>query len=472
MTGMNGIFSRGLDGLKASSKGMTVVSNNIANMNTKGYARQSLQVGARPVQGDGSIGGGVLSMGITNMVNPFIDMQIVQESNQFGTLDGRTQTISHMEEMFNEANKDGVDGAMQEFFQSWNDLSSDPASTAQRQNVKERANILIDQFKSMGSQLEQLKDNVSSSIESEVDSVNALTEEIAQLNDAITNSSDESTQLDLKTKRQVKLQELSEAVGIDYHEKEDGSLSIQLNGGGMNLVKGSKASEISLEDDKTYGGKMSVKLSFPESDEEMEVTSLIDSGRLGGKLTDRNETIIEKIEQMDELAHTFVEKFNEQHQQGYGLGDNPDTNINFFAPITGGSENAASKMKLSEDIKDSLKNIAAAGDDPDDVGVGNNENALALLELQDEKLMDDDSQTFSDYYRGMTSEIGVMAGNLKSEHQSQSNVLNQLNIQRENISGVNLDEEAADLIRYQRAFQGASRVMSVANDMLDQLMRI
>jgi len=466
---LGNLFGRALDGLQTSSRGMSVVSNNIANVNTRGYARQQMIQGTRAAFGGGGMGGGVVALGLTSLIDPYIERQLGNEYSQLGTLSGRASTLAQMETLLTDTDDSGVGHSINGFFNAWSELASDAGSGTLRQTLVERAQDLVSQFHTKYAQLQDIRKNVSSSIEARADKVNSLTGQIAQLNDALRRSTDEGAKLELKAQRHVVLHQLSQEIGINYFENSDDTVTVQVKGTGMALVSGIKSAKLSTQNDLSDGGKMQVFAELPGGSSEIEITQFVKSGYMGGQLTDRNETLNESITKLNDLAYQFTTQINQAHQTGYGLDG--DDGRNFFAPLAG-SGSAAKDIKIDNDILANLDAIAAAGNDPAVSGVGDNENAQKMIDLQNALTMSGGSATFSGFFSNMVSSVGITAGQVNGSFESQANLVSRLEMQRENISGVNLDEEAADLIRYQRAFEGAAKVMSVANQMLDRLMEL
>jgi flagellar hook-associated protein 1 FlgK len=463
INGLNGIFGRVLDGLRVSQRGMNVVANNIANTNTPGYARQFL------VQGSGAFGGASgLNGGIASLIDPFLERQIVNEYSDLGFLNSRSSTLSHLETIMDETNHEGLGSAMNQFFNSISELSQDPSSGILRQNVRERAIALSDQFKGLNSKLQNVRKNLSASIKSKVPGLNDTLTEIARLNQSIINTQDQSTKNEIKSQQYVLLQRLSNEMGITYFETQNQTVNVQLSTGGLTIVEGMTASSFSVSDDLTPGGELNLRVTNPLSGQMTDVTSNVRSGELGGLLKDRNDTLNTTMSQLNDLAFNFVTEFNALHSTGYGLDGN--TGRNFFVPIAGPS-GAAAQMAINPAILNDLNTMAAADANPI-INLGNNGMAMQLAGLRDALTMEGGSQTFTDFYSTLSNGIGMLKNQASNQLLSKSGVVTRLQIQRENISGVDLNEEAADLIRYQKAFEASARVMSAASQMMDVVLRI
>jgi len=306
-------------------------------------------------------------------------------------------------------------------------------------------------------------------ISTKADRVNALATQIAQLNAQLIGNTNEQQVIDLKSQRLTLVKDLSTEVNCTYFE-QDGAMQVAINGS-LSLVNGKDAGSISLLNDLSSGGLMTVNLKLPggASASTIDITSQVTGGRLGGALLDRNTTLNDRLDDLDELAYNIVTEVNELHSSGYGLDGT--TGINFFAPLAT-QAGAARNMAVDANIANDLRRIAAAEQDPAVSGVGDNRIVLRLAELQNEKTMTGGSQTFLQFYQGMVGSIGVTAGQVNRDYEIQANLVNQLEIQRESVSGVNLDEEGANIIRYQRAFQASSKLIATADQLLETLMGI
>lgn len=470
INGISGMFSRALDGLNVAQRGMSVVSNNIANVNTEDYSRQQFIQGTRALFGDGTLGGGVLGLGITSITDPFIERQLSTENSNWGTYDGRATTLSNVEQVLSDADGSGLGSAISAFFNAWSDLGTNPANGSYRSSVREKARLVCDQFRSMNAQLNQLSSSLSSTISARVTQINDYTSQIADLNRQIAMASDEAAKSELKGQRQLVLNKLSQEIGVNYYEASDGVMTVQIEGSGFSLVSRFDSATLSADDDPSAGGEMAIQATFPGTGgPSVDVTASIESGRLAGNLIDRNETLNDQIDNLDALAYNFTNEVNNLHQTGYGLDG--VTNRNFFAP-PGAQAGASGSIQIDNSILNSLDAIAASGQDPSGGAVGDGSIATQIVALRSANTMSSGSQTFNQFFTSMGTNVGITAGNVNSSLRAKATLVSKLQEQRESVSGVNLDEEAADLMRYQKAFEASARVLSVASDMMDTLLKL
>lgn len=462
-SGIGQIFSRGLDGLNVNQRGMAVTSNNIANMNSPGYARQEIIIGANQSSG----GGGASVLGVNAITSPFIELQMFNTMNSFGYVDGRRRTVAQVEELFNETQNNGLAKSLGDFFGSLNALANDASSITARQVVRDAGQRLSDKFNTLHRQLNQMRTDITTEVAARIETINDYASQIAQLNGQIQGNPNQEQVIDLKSQRLSLLKDLSQEVNISYYE-QDNMVQVAI-AGSVSFINGVNAGELSMTNDLSLGGTMAVNCQLAGSTSSLDVTAQITGGRLGGNIVERNTTLNDRMDDLDELAYQLITQLNTQHSAGYALDGS--TGINFFEPV-GAQAGAARNIRLDAAIEGSLRNIAAAGQDPTVSGVSDNTNALAMAGLQNDQTMGGGSQTFLQFYQEVVGTVGTTAKSVQRDYETQQNLLNQLTIQREAVSGVNLDEEGANIIRFQRAFQASSRLIAVADELLKSILEI
>ena len=186
------------------------------------------------------------------------------------------------------------------------------------------------------------------------------------------------------------------------------------------------------------------------------------NGRLAGILEARDDLVLGYLEALDELALALINEFNAVHQQGYTLADDTTGSVqggDFFV----GS--GAADIDLHDDILNDLKNIAASGDG----APGNGENALNLANVYNRPVTALGDVSMRDYFTSLISGIGVSAQQADNMVESQGVLVDHLLNRRDGISGVSLDEEMVDMIRFQQAYAAAARVITAMDEALETI---
>jgi len=174
------------------------------------------------------------------------------------------------------------------------------------------------------------------------------------------------------------------------------------------------------------------------------------------------------LARLDDMAASLIESVNTQHALGADLaGQQGGSFFTPFTPLIPGSDSGAARS-ISVAITDPAK-IAAAGLTE---GPGSNANARLLAGIGDSKIVGSGTATLEQYYSDLVFIAGSQASTAKAASETQSNILLQLQNQRDSISGVNLDEEAVNIIKYQKAYQASARYITVLNDLTEEVLGI
>ena|GEM_PF-271949 len=508
----------GLTGLQAAQNGINVTGQNIANINTPGYARQrvNLQTGFAVQIDKLQFGLGVNVNQIQSIRDRFLDMQLTQTiTRMFGTKT-RYEGVENVASLFIENGESGFGIELQRFFQSFEELAARPEDDAVRMNVVTRAQTWITGLQSRYALIEEKRAQANRSVASIAAEVNTLTAEIAKLNHQIESEVPKGSDNNSRDQRQALVDKLAELVGIHVYEDHHERLTITLENG-IPLVSGTTSLEMLTNDTDSEGNFIvEVRIGSPKEyppgsgnwikGETFDVTSAIKNGTLGGMLDLRDNLLVEQLTELDRLAAGVVQEVNLLHITGHGLGTDPDqtyffvgNNFDYTDPnhLTTGinwttglpNENGLGvAIDISNDYKGIVKNLNVNSlivDNPryvasaDAMGEpGNNVIALQLSELQDKqntvKFLDKDGNTitkgpFSSFISSVANKIGNMALKLQADANTDENVRVALEIQRDRLSAVDFDEEATNLMVYQRSYQACSRFINVINQLLDQL---
>jgi flagellar hook-associated protein 1 FlgK len=275
---------------------------------------------------------------------------------------------------------------------------------------------------------------------------------------------------DLEDQRDLKLRELAELADISVTLDESGSATVSV--GGMVVVSRGTVTPLELVAGPT------VTVNGSTFDQYRVVSSLggvdvaVVGGELGGLLTSYNTTIPEALGALDQLARTLIEGVNAEHRAGYGLGVPPTTGVDFFM----GTSAASIGLDLTDTSGGAARgsnpqalNIAAAGGPPPPAP-GDNAVALRIAGLSDGAQAALGGASLTAFYAALAGDLGSDAQAAGNSEEANDMMLAQLESQRSAVSGVSLDEEMVNLIKYQRAFDAAARVISVTDDMMQSLL--
>ncbi len=475
MYGIRSVLDIAKGALLAQEKAMAVTSHNLANVNTPGYSRQKaiLESYSPASSARIKIGMGVLISSVIQYVDQFTVRNIYQKTSTLKEFETKASVLSQMETIFNETRETGLTQAINEFWVAWQDLSNNPGGIAERTALLTKGEILSSRFNSMSHDLTQLRREMNTSIGIAIIELNRLIKGIAEINEKIVTVESSGTSAnDLRDLRRNYLEKLSELVGNVYLEDENGSLKVMTSTGVM-LVNGSHYWELSQKEDHIYWNQIESDMSYR-----------LKGGKIGALLDLRDEIIPQVLANLDELAGSLIHEVNLLHREGFTLSG--ETGKDFFEGYDRDDyRGAAAFIKLSSDVKNTPGNIAAAG--RSSAAPGDNENALKILALQNSNIpikkwsyenrgqiqsYQELEATLDEYYRMLVGEIGILTEEHNENKDFSQTLLNNLYELRDSVSGVNLDEEMIELMKIQRAHEAASKLVSIADEMLRTLLEI
>jgi flagellar hook-associated protein 1 FlgK len=447
MSSLFGTLSIAAGALAAEQGAMDATTNNVANATTPGYSRlvPVLTESDPVVIGSVTYGQGVTLAKLESVRDPILQLRIQNETQQQGQLNAYVSALQQAQVLFTSSGSD-IGSQISNFFTSLNQLSTDPTNTSLRQDVLTAAGNLATVFNNTSHNLTQQQSNLNLSVPQAVQQVNTLTGQIATLNAQISQlqgvGQDASA---FEDQRDVLIGQLSGLIDVSSIKSDNGLTLTTANG--TALVVGGQSFNLSTQNNAS--GFQDVYA------QGVDITSKLASGQLAGLIQARDQTIPGLVSNLDTLASGLANGLNTANQSGFDLNGNPGGDI--FTPPSGSGQGYAANMAV-EITDPSL--IAASSDG----SAGSNGNVAVLAAVENQNVAG--GQTPTDYYSNIVSSIGNDVSNGAAELSSSQLILNQLQDQRGSISGVSLDEEAANMVRYQRSFDAAANVVTTINDML------
>ena len=456
-----GLLDLGRNALLAHQKSISVAGHNIANVNTPGYSRQRVNLAAnQAVSGaPGQIGTGVSAMEIQRIYDQLVEAQINSEQQTLGRWEAREYALERVETIFDETGDTGFAMALSEFWNAWQDLTTDPQGYTERAALLAKSDFLAASFNTMATGLVRQQVELDFSVAGAVAEINQIANQIANLNQKI-GEIEISGQAanDLHDQQALLLKELAALIDYDSFEDDYGRVSV-LVGDGKPLVQGYVASQLTTQTNAQ--GHLDVYWTDP-SGNSFDITTQVNGGRLGGWLEARDVEIVDYLGRLDALAQNFIAEVNARHTAGFDLQANPGE-----AFFTG---TAAADMTVNANLVANPDRVAAAttaAGVPGDGGI-----AVSIAGLQHTLTMGAGTATFDDYYRALVTDVGSAVQAAATYHNHQTAVATSLDNYRESISGVSLEEEMVNLIKFQHAFDAAAKLVTTVDDMIDTVMNM
>jgi len=450
MSGFSGLYI-GLSALQSQQIVQETVAQNIANVNTEGYSRRVARlapIASPPVAQGIQTGMGVEITDVRRSASLMLNQQIQEEKGVQAYWDATAKGMVRVEGLFQEPGDNGIAALMNEFWSSWQDLSLDPSSTGARTNVQQRAQLLADTLRRTHSGILDFTTGLDVDLRVQVDRVNVLATEIAGLNKQITKSlASGVTPNDLWDRRDMLLEELSTLSHAQTAENADGSTMVFLEG---HMLVGSQGS-IPLETQIDGNGNLQPMWSDDGT------IAAVSSGEMGATRGLRDWALNEIMPKINDIATELIDAVNALHNSGFTLDNNPGGD--FF------SGTDAHDINLSALVASDLNAIVTAAG-PDTPGDGSIALQMADLQDQERPALGD---SIIGAYATMSALLGLNVQQSETMAGNQEALVGFLAGQRDSLAGVSLDEEGVTMIGAQRAYEAAARVITVVDEMLDQL---
>lgn len=430
----------GMQALEVAQGALTATSNNISNANTPGYTREVVQLSenAETVAGSNVSGGGVTLNGLQSVRDELLNLQILQQNALQNSADTQSSSLSQVQNYFTTSGSD-IASEISAFSSALTQLSATPTDASARASVLATGKNLAQAFNSTASGLTSVQSEANAQVTQTVNQINSLTKQIAQLNGQVAQltaaGKDGGT---VEDQRDALVQQLSGLTGVSITKSSDGETITTANG--SPLVMGSQSYALTTT---TGSGGMAQVMDTSGNN----ITSSIQGGQLGGAITVRDQTIPGILSQLNTLATQFGDAFNSAQAEGYDANGNAGQNFFTFA------SGAGAAAGISVDITD--PSLIAASSDGSSGSNGNVANLSASLTTPLPS-----GQSVSDGYAGIVYQVGSAASNANTQSTAIAQNLLQLTNQQGSVSGVSIDEETTNLIRYQTAYEAAARIIS------------
>jgi len=438
---------------------INLTGTNIANANTAGYSRQRAAFS--------TLVPSVEIAGIERIYDQFLGVQINEQANDLGDSEAKKDALGRIETTFNETDGGGINELLNKFWGAWEDLSANPSGQAERQTLVSVSQSLSSMFRSYSDGLLSAQDDANTRIPVMVDQINDYVSDIADINTIILQAGSEDAGdpglNSLRDKRANLLSELAEIVDFHSFKDSEDSINVFLSNG-MPLVEGGQKWKLDVVTENHTSNPSFYDVVFKDATDVV-INSSITNGKLAAFLEVRDTTVKGYMDSLDSLSAALVEKVNDRHKLGYDMNQN--LGEDFFVFDIDPEVEEARYMEVSADIISDINKIAAS-----ETVNGDGENAVTMNVIKDELTMNDGKSTFSSYYSSLVAQVGQDVAYVDRSFDHHTNLMSQLTNKKEGISGVSIDEEMMNLIRYQTGYNASARLFGAAQELADTLMNL
>lgn len=358
---MSSLINSAMSGLSAAQAALNTASNNISSYNVTGYTRQTTVLSASnsTLTGGGWVGNGVYVSGVQREYDAFITNQLRTAQNQSSALTTRYQQMSKIDDILS-GSTNSLATTLQGFFTSLQTLVSNAEDPAARQTVLGKADGLVNQFKVNDQYLRDQDKQINTAIGTSVDQINNYAKQIANLNDQIsrlTGVGAGASPNNLLDQRDQLVSELNQIVGVEVSVQDSGTYNVSF-GNGYNLVQGSTANQLAAVKSSADPSRTTVAFVDGTSGPVEIPEKLLTSGSLGGMLTFRTEELDAARNTLNQLALSFANEMNTQHEKGFDPEGNAGGKLfDIGAPaVLGNTKNTGSaSVTAAINVADSAK---------------------------------------------------------------------------------------------------------------------
>lgn len=412
-------------------------SHNIANAENTAYARQKADLLTNPATRTqaGWAGTGARIDTITQVRDLYLERQLMASTAQASDYSTRASYLETLGTYLNDTGEVGISEDLGKFWDAWDALSQNPTGIVEQEGVVSAAQNLVDTFNTTQTNLTSLQESTRSSTGDTVDKINTLLDRIADYNYSIVGlESGGDSANDLRDLRYQALMDLSEQLGVSYTEEANGSITVSLQDGSndITLVSNFDAGELAYDEATDL-----VSFTEPDGSTITPDPNTLSGGKLAGLLASLQE-ITDVNERLDTMVSELVSQVN-------GLYDGPYTVF---------SGTSMADISVDSDF----------ADHPSDIS-GN--MAADIAELQNATLSNLDDSRFIDYLGAIQQQIGLDQEDASSRADFQEALAEQLQTQQQSVSGVSLDEEMINLLKYQQVYQAAAKIVETTRTLLD-----
>lgn len=472
MGGLYHTLNIGAESLYATRQGVDTAGHNIANAQTEGYSRQRVDLTQRePSETRGVIiGNGAYVDTISRAHDQYVEKQLNNANQGSGETAARFEALKAMEGIYSPELNANIGDELSSFFQAIQDVANFPEELTVRTHLREVGTNLANSFKHVDTALRDHQKDLSQRLIGETEEINGMLEKISDLNIQIAALEEGNRKVanDLRDQQDGLLRNLSTRMDINYY-RSDNNMMVVRGPADTLLVERGAYSKLGVEARQSNSNLSDIVVIGADGNMKTNITEVNRSGRLKGILDVRDRIIEDMALKNNTLARSVADEVNAIHKNGYGLSAYKNTTGRAFWEISSDINQAAKSLAVSQEIIDDTDAISMAVT-PN--AAGDNVNANNLLRLQTARVLNNNNSSLMEYFANGVGNFGLEIVRADHDKQAADIVVSDLKSRREAVSGVSMDEEATNLMRWQSNFTASSRVITTVDEMLETVLSL
>lgn len=462
MAGPLDVLHIGYSGVSASNYGIRTTGDNITNVNTPGFHRRELILGAASpslAAGRLSLGMGVSPDRVQRVIDSLLLGRLRETRSDAAAADARSSVLIRADAAFGDLRGQGMSPALDKLLGSFDSLAARPEDRLVRSQLVVDAERFAAEVSGRARDLRQIREGLNTNVQASVNEINAMTAEIASINRSVKGQS--APPNDLLDRREALIDQLADQVDIRVIDNGDGTVDVHMTSG-FALVLDERSRTLTTQ----LGVDNLLRVLGTESGVQRDLTGSIEGGSLGGTLRARDVDISSTLQALDQFAFDFANAVNAVHTAGFGLDGVGGRNL--FVPPAGGP-GTAEALSVDPGVAGNPDFVAAALNPL--LLPGDNANALALAGVRNNPMVPGGS-TPADGLRQLLTDFADRSRTSADEVIATAATSQQLSEIRDSVSGVNLDEEMVGLIKFRQSYNAAAQVLRTADEMLSEIIAL
>lgn len=439
---------------------LNVTGNNVANVDTPGYSRLRPTFGSVGVidasQEQGQFG--VKITAIERLYDKYLEAAMVRQEQEVGYNNAQLDVLNRVEGIFNESAGGGISELLSQFWGAWSELSANPTGITERDNLVSISQSLASMFRQKANELINVQSDTNALISDTVTQLNNYLDSMADLNNKIAQIEiSGGSAASLRDQRAELLRNISQIIDVNYYEEADSTLNIFISNG-RSLVEGINVWKLGVEPNQADPNNYDIVF---QDTRDVAINDRLQGGKLAGLIDVRDTKVAGYLSDLNSMAATIINSVNTWHSSGYDLNGN--VGGDFFSTTS----TPAKDMRVDPTIVADVRKIAASATVNND-----GDNARMINALKDGVIMAGGTATIDNFYQTVVARLGNDVAGSKRTLDHQTAVMNQIDSQRESVSGVSIDEEMLNMIKFQAGYNAAARLAGVINEMMDTLINL
>jgi len=498
--------------LAISQAAMDVINNNVSNMNTPGYSKQSVQlseVSSLDPTNAAQVGSGAVLDAVTRNRDAYLDNSFRQANASSSYYSEYSTNATQMENTVNElGDTGGINSSLSTFYNDLSQLAANPSDATIRNTTVQNASTVATTFNNDATKLQNMRTSLvgdvnnpgtisQSKLSTDINALNSQLSQVASLNQQIALSTSQGENPNaLLDQRDQALDTISQYIPINITTEKNNTVSVSL--GSTQLINGN-----------TQTGVLSVQQGDANNPSIVQITdnagnivfgnaySAISSGEIGAILqlggSDPSKlTISGMLGSLNTLANQFSNAVNTVQANGRYINNTSTPNQlsnntsnpidatqnldpdpqSFFVTSDGSAAITAGNISVNSALVKNPGQIAAASISSGFNDTGDGSNALLMSQVQDQSIQALGGITTQGYITNMVGQLGTQSANLKNSNDTSSSILQQVTQRRDSVTGVSLDQELSDLVMYQKSYEASAKIMTTMSDNLTTIINM